>query len=141
MESKPMTHIPEISGETPYAASVVEHGEFLLWLTRRDADATKRLAVLAPAGSPHLSAFAGETSELSGRTLLLGPADAANAAALRARLPWLRPQTLDLRTSAGFGDRLGLATPGHARAVRANPGIAPIYAQQSIRENVRTSRS
>ncbi len=133
--------LPDLPGETPYAAAIVEHGDLVLWLTRRDADAAKRLAVLAPAGSPRLAAFAGATSELSGRTLLLAAADAGNAAALRDLLPWLRAQTLGLRTSAGFGDRLGLATPGHARAVRANPGIAPIYAQQSIRENVRTHRT
>jgi hypothetical protein len=54
-------------------------------------------------------------------------------------------------TSAGFGDRLGLATPGHIRALRAvsdpaapAPGvreIAPIFAQQSIREMSRTART
>jgi hypothetical protein len=37
---------------------------------------------------------------------------------------------------------LGLATPGHIRAVRAVGGdIAPILAQQSMRENARTGRS
>jgi len=130
-----------IHGETPYVASAVENSDLLLWLTRRHIDATKRLALLAPAGSPHLAGFTGETSEYASRTLLLCPVDAGNAAALRVLLPWLQPQTFGLRTSAGFGDRLGLATPGHARAVRANPGIAPIFAQQSIRENVRTNRT
>ena len=51
---------------------------------------------------------------------------------------------LGLRTSAGLGDRLGLATPGHVRAVRAvreQADIAPIFAQQSIREMTRTGRS
>jgi hypothetical protein len=60
---------------------------------------------------------------------------------LRERLPWLRPQTLGLKTSAGCGDRLGLATPGHIRAVRAVEGIQPILAQQSMRENARTGRT
>ena len=101
-----------------------------------------RLAILAPADDPGLSAFAGEASEYVGRTLLLCPRSPENAAALRARLPWLRPQPLGLRTSAGMGDRLGLATPGHVRAVRAVGGdLAPIFAQQSIREMVRTGRS
>jgi hypothetical protein len=41
-----------------------------------------------------------------------------------------------------MGDRLGLATPGHVRAVRAAGGaIAPIFAQQSIREMTRTGRT
>ncbi|MBL7184427.1 MAG: hypothetical protein ISS50_08260 [Anaerolineae bacterium] len=71
----------------------------------------------------------------------LCPLTAVNAAALREKLPWLRPQPLGLRTSAGLGDRLGLATPGHVRAVRKAAGIAPIFAQQSMRENARTGRT
>ena len=40
-----------------------------------------------------------------------------------------------------MGDRIGLATPGHVRAVRGTGGqIAPIFAQQSIREMTRTGR-
>ncbi len=101
-----------------------------------------RLAVLAAPGAAVLADFAGETSEQAGKTLLLGPTSPANAAALRAHLPWLRPGPLGLRTSAGMGDRLGLATPGHVQAVRAVGGdIAPIFAQQSIREMARTGRT
>jgi hypothetical protein len=41
-----------------------------------------------------------------------------------------------------MGDRLGLATPGHVRAVRAVGGeIAPVFAQQSMREMARTART
>jgi tagaturonate epimerase len=63
-----------------------------------------------------------------------------NARQLRQKLEWLNPKVLGLRTSAGFGDRLGIATPGHVQAVRGT-GIAPIFAQQSVRENARTGRS
>ena len=73
--------------------------------------------------------------------VLLCPLTSSNAAALRQRLLWLRPQTLGLAKSAGCGDRLGLATPGHIRALRRVGGIAPILAQQSMRENARTGRS
>jgi hypothetical protein len=73
--------------------------------------------------------------------LSLCPLTSANAAALREKLPWLRPQVLGLRTSVGCGDRLGLATPGHIRALRRVPGIAPVLAQQSMRENARTGRT
>jgi hypothetical protein len=101
-----------------------------------------RLAVLADPDSPVLIAFDGETSPLHARTLCLSPLNAHNAAALRSRLPWLRPHPLGLATSAGMGDRLGLATPGHVRAVRAVGGkIAPIFAQQSMREMARTGRA
>ena len=47
---------------------------------------------------------------------------------------------LGLSPSFGFGDRLGLATPGHIAAVRGTK-FAPIFAQQSVRENLRTGRS
>src|SRR3954469_2660020 len=52
------------------------------------------------------------------------------------------PSTLGLRPSFGFGDRLGLATPGHVEAMRrAGAGIEPIFPQQSIREMARTART
>jgi len=54
----------------------------------------------------------------------------------------LRPAPLGLRPSFGFGDRLGLATPGHVEAMcRAGEGISPVFAQQSIREMTRTRRT
>jgi tagaturonate epimerase len=106
------------------------------------AKSGQRLAVLAPSGSRVLSGFEGESSAAGDRTLLLGPMKATNLNALRDLLPWLRPRLLGTRTSAGFGDRLGLATPGHVMALRAaGGGLAPIFAQQSIREMERTGRS
>ena len=49
--------------------------------------------------------------------------------------------TLALTPSFGFGDRIGVATPGHVESMkRAGHGILPIYPQQSIREMVRTQR-
>ena len=51
-------------------------------------------------------------------------------------------QPLGLQASFGFGDRLGVATPGHVAAWRrAGAGIAPIFPQQSIREMARTKRT
>ncbi|MFM1548188.1 MAG: tagaturonate epimerase family protein [Lentisphaeria bacterium] len=49
--------------------------------------------------------------------------------------------TLALTPSFGFGDRIGVATPGHVESMkRAGHGMLPIYPQQSIREMVRTQR-
>lgn len=47
---------------------------------------------------------------------------------------------LSLKPSFGFGDRLGLATPGHIAAVQGTK-FAPVFAQQSVRENARTGRT
>ncbi|MBT5713076.1 hypothetical protein HOI71_18660, partial [Candidatus Poribacteria bacterium] len=55
-------------------------------------------------------------------------------------MPDAQPSTLGLQPSFGFGDRLGLATPGHIRACRRG-GLKPIFAQQSVREMARTERT
>jgi tagaturonate epimerase len=89
-----------------------------------------------------LDPFDGERIESGGWTVLTAPVTPQNASALRRALPVLQPAPIGLATSAGFGDRLGLATPGHARALRAvGGGIVPVFAQQSIREMTRTGRS
>jgi hypothetical protein len=120
--------------------SIVSYEGLELGLTtEKDA---RQLAILADKGEPRLKQFEGRQLELGDGALLQGPLSSANAAALRDLLPWLRPQTLGLKTSAGMGDRLGLATPGHVRAVRKCEGkIAPIFTQQSIREMTRTGRT
>jgi tagaturonate epimerase len=117
-----------------------------LWLER--AGTGKRLVVLGRSDDPLLEGFQGEHDDFrAGYVLRRCPLDHVNGRALRAALPWLQPVPLGLNTSAGFGDRLGLATPGHVRALqwvlREAPGstIAPIFAQQSIREMERTGRT
>src|SRR5690606_38965672 len=122
---------------TASAALWFEHGAAV--------DGAPRLMILAPHDDPVFSRFDGRLVDAgAGHKLLHGDTSAANAAALRAEFPNLRPVTLGLQTSAGFGDRLGLATPGHVAAMHeagAAGKIAPIFAQQSIREMSRTSRS
>src|SRR4051794_11213496 len=50
--------------------------------------------------------------------------------------------TLGMTPSFGFGDRIGLATPGHVAAMKeAGSGMLPIFPQQSIREMTRTART
>ncbi len=115
-----------------YPASLIQGGDCAYFLLRGDGGQNKRLGILGPAAD-----FDGERQG----DLLLCPLTAGNAAALRSALPWLQPRPLDLQTSAGCGDRLGLATPGHLRSVRKAAGVAPILAQQSMRENARTGRT
>ncbi len=107
-----------------------------------DTASGNRLALLGPADSQVLACFQGESSEFDGRSLRLCPLIPHNAAALRQQLAYLKPSLLGLQTSAGMGDRLGLATPGHVRAARHFHGeIAPVFTQQSIREMTRTRRT
>ena len=129
-----------LTGLRVYPRSLAAAHGCVFFLGRHNGN--KSLGVLTASTSSH--PVTGETQSVRlGATeavLTLGPASASNAAVLRQALPFLVPVPLGLRKSAGCGDRLGLATPGHIRAVR-NSDMAPILAQQSIRENARTGRT
>jgi len=143
-------HIPQsgqvqlLPGWQLYPRSVVEAEATTYFLARQVMGTGKALAVVGDAAPSRPRGPGPFKGELQGDVLLC-PLSPANAAALRTRLPWLHPQLLGLAKSVGCGDRLGLATPGHVRAVRAVggivPTIAPVWAQQSMRENARTGRS
>lgn len=126
--SSPSVTLP---GHTVYQDSLVE------------ADGARYFMVRGEDGGRYLG-VEGEAVRFEGKRhgkTLLCPLSPENAALLRSALPWLRPQPLGLQTSMGFGDRLGLATPGHVRAAEQYRDVAPIFAQQSVRENARTGRS
>jgi hypothetical protein len=123
-------NVKRLPGLTVYPRSVTETDRATYFLAQYAGN--KVLGIEGDA-----TGFAGQARD----DLFLAPLTAGNAAVLRGCLPWLRPRPLGLKTSAGCGDRLGLATPGHIRAVRHAGGIAPIFAQQSMRENARTGRT
>ena len=102
-----------------------------------------RIAIAAQAGDQRLASLAGERHAAPDVTVVRAAPSGATLRTLRELLPSLTPRPLGLATSAGFGDRLGLATPGHVDAMRAAgaTGVAPIFAQQSMRENARTGRN
>ena len=120
------------SSTNVYPDSVVLHDETTYSLVKNRSLSAKQLVVKGD-----LSGFIGQIS--ADNTQITCSLTPENAATIRQRLPWLNAVPLDLKTSAGMGDRLGLATPGHVAAVKGT-GIAPIFAQQSVRENVRTGR-
>ena len=124
-----MTHFPDLSS---YPESVVLHGGSTYSLEKNETLFEKKLVVKGD-----LAGFTGQVSNDKFKIVCELTPD--NAEILRQRLPWLKAIPLGLKTSAGMGDRLGLATPGHVAAVKGT-GIAPIFAQQSVRENERTGR-
>ncbi len=133
-----------VAREYPASFTAVENGA--LWIEA--ADGQTRLAVMAQPDAALLRNFGGDARPFLDEYVLQScPLDAANARALFRVLPNLRPTLLGLTTSAGCGDRLGLATPGHVRALQQvladTPGriTTPIFAQQSIREMARTQRT
>jgi hypothetical protein len=132
------------AGVVVYPESVAAEGGALLALARRGLE--KSLLAVWPAGKTpavarHLKGRALEINmDGTDVALLEEPCSPDIAAALRQILPWTAPQLVGGRPSVGLGDRLGLATPGHVRAVRGT-GYVPMLAQQSIREMMRTGRS
>ena len=63
-----------------------------------------------------------------------------NAYQLAGIFPWLKPQKLGRKKAFGFGDRIGLAAPGHLKSIEKYD-VKPVLAQQSIREMDRVNRS
>jgi hypothetical protein len=124
-----------------YARSITAADHSLLFMGNRRGE--KYFGVVSPY-SGLVDAFQEPEHQgmLEGVTvrLRIGPATSRSAAWLRKALPFLEAGTIGLKKSAGCGDRLGLATPGHVRAIRKT-GVAPIFAQQSVRENERTGRT
>ncbi len=128
-----------LPGLVPVPESRVEAAE-TAWMLARGAEGP-RLVVRAVEGTLDLAGFEGQATTCDGETCLIGRCTPPNAAWVRRLLPWLAPEPVGLRASAGFGDRLGLATPGHVRALReVGGGLMPVFAQQSIREMTRTGR-
>jgi hypothetical protein len=123
-----------------YQQSVVVQDGAVFFMGRREG--IKFLGVVADALPADFS-LTSQPITWRGRSLLLGLGELApaNAAALRHHLPFTAPRRIGLSKSVGLGDRLGIATPGHIRALRRHPGMAPVLAQQSIREMERTART
>src|SRR5699024_9526267 len=103
--------------------------------------ASRRLYVSASTATA-LAPFEGTAGESAAGQVLEGALSAANAAALRQTFPNLRPAPIGRnRVAVGTGDRIGLATCGHARAFQKfGDGVVPVFAQQSIREMDRLGR-
>lgn len=139
-----------VAGMHIYPRSVTASRHMVFFLGRRER--AKWLGLVFEETASDVARFSGAMTEIElGQSLVLrlSPTSPENAAALRQVLPFTAPQLLGIRKSVGCGDRLGLATPGHVRAVRGSlragcpteNDIMPIFAQQSIREMVRTERT
>ena len=130
----------ELLGDRAYPESQVSYGGVTYWL-ERSLDGAKRLVAVADDESA-FRGLRGTTEGNDGEVRFVAETTPENAVALRSALPWLKPSRFGLHTSAGFGDRLGLATPGHVRALKeVGAAINPVFAQQSIREMGRCHRT
>ncbi len=128
-----------LTGSQVYADSITVSGPTAYFMSRRG---TEKLvgAVFAGDDPGAAGALDGESGSSEKLGFRLAPADIESAGLLRENLPFLKPSLVGLATSLGLGDRLGIATPGHALAIRGT-GLAPYFCQQSIREMTRTART
>ena len=132
---------PSLLGPHAYPESQVTYGGATFWL-ERSADGAKRLVAVAGA-RVRVRRFRRDPPKPPAIRFASSPRP-------RPTTPWPcarrcrgspRPGSA-WHTSAGFGDRLGLATPGHVRALQeVDAAINPVFAQQSIREMGRCHRT
>ncbi len=142
-KGKTSSRIPKLEKELAisiYAGSINDYHGTTLFMARQDKD--KFLYMISDDGNESTSKeFEGEFIRMQGAERVKKcPMSHHNALALQEIFPFTRAVPIGLRNSYGFGDRLGLANPGHLRALKGY-NFAPVLAQQSIRELTRTQRS
>jgi rubrerythrin len=119
------------AGWQVYERSIQKKGSTVFCVVR-GSDGEKELYVQGEAR------FSGGKPLAEGNLYRLTPQTAHDLAQV---FPWLTAQRIPVdRPSFGFGDRLGLATPGHIMSL-GKTNVFPILAQQSVRENSRTGRT
>ncbi len=125
-----------------YEKSINEINDSLLFLGKKNLE--KYLYIIAKDDDSLLKSFEGKiiSNHQMDKSLTLKecPLTNENAKALQRYFDYTNPKVLGLNYSFGFGDRIGLANPGHLRAIE-NKNIGVILAQQSIREMTRTERN
>lgn len=126
-----------------YESSIVRRRNCIFFLIREGFN--KKLVILHPSDveAPRGFMFEEKGSFTYRRrriNYIICPCNSKNASQLRRIFAYTCPRAIGLRPAIGLGDRLGLATPGHIRAVKEF-GIFPVLAQQSIREMERTQRT
>lgn len=100
----------------------------------------KKLAVIGEKGLVLDDPFKGDCYHHSS-TLKVCDLSAENTERLMNLFPFTKPVSLRKHSiTIGTGDRLGVATPGHIRAIQKYH-VRPVLAQQSVRENKQTGRS
>jgi hypothetical protein len=131
------------SEELIYPPSVCKAGSDVLVMVKLES--SRALAVMGE----NKARFDGIC--FSSETITLCPLSPENAARLRRILPFTAPTPVfDRDITLGLGDRLGIASPGHLRLIKKLKSIrpageertvAPVLAQQSVRELDLTERS
>ena len=91
--------------------------------------------------NPEQIGFKGKESKLQNYYIKICELTNDNCRLIRSLFPFTNPKSnRGIETTIGLGDRLGLASPGHIRAMKGK-NVFPVLAQQSIRELILTGRT
>lgn len=135
--SKRLQGIP-LNIERIYPQSFRQVNGLLYGMVR--SDQRKKLVVIGNKNLLLKDPFAGKIYGDPVSTKICDPSS-ENTLSLMECFPFTKPvSVLRFPATLGAGDRLGLATPGHLRAIRKFK-VRPVLAQQSIRENRQTGRN
>jgi len=128
-----------------YSNSINRDKKALFLIGRNSISRSKNLFIISE--KENLSSydnFEGEIAEANGISENLfykkNQLNHHNAVQLQSIFSFTKPVVIGLSDSFGYGDRLGMANPGHAQ-VALQHDFKSIFAQQSIRELTRTKRS
>lgn len=125
-----------------YTKSIIELNNTVFFIARKDSE--KYLFLISDGlNNNYFQKFEGifidiedDKSELKVKKCFL---NTNNRKVIQQLFDFANPKPIGLDNSFGFGDRLGLANPGHIRSLSIS-NFKPILAQQSIRELSRTNR-
>jgi len=125
-----------------YPRSVNVIADVVFFIGREELE--KFLYILSPAeGNERAELFQGEPIGaiplVEDAIVKRCPMSHSNVIALQRLFDFTKPVLIGVHDSIGLGDRLGIANPGHLRAVMGTH-MRPVLAQQSIRELERTER-
>jgi hypothetical protein len=125
--------IKDFGGMKLYQNSVGQCGPTRFFMAKGDGGKM----LFAFGGGPLHDALCGEARE----GCKACPVSHENRLVLNRFLGYTNPVAFGRQTATvGLGDRLGLAAPGHIRAIKGR-GVKPVLAQQSIRELDLTGRT
>lgn len=131
--------LPDGSPASLYPKSVLTVDDIRLFLVRTVKGKFLIIITLKKKSGMYMELEENAELETEGLFIKQCPLTTENRKTIQKYVDFTRPQLIGRQNSFGFGDRLGLANPGHLKAL-AGSTFRPVLAQQSIRELTRTRR-
>ena len=121
-----------------YPNSITAHADSLFFIAKKGIEKNLFIVTNYP-DSNYFKEFEGSENKNDDLVIKVCSLNTSNRKLIQELFPYTNPILTGLKNSFGFGDRIGLANPGHLRALKGHEFV-PILAQQSIRELTRTKR-